>query len=645
MPQSTFDAFIAFDPTNPSIVAANAAVTLYAPGDSSKTPLPITDLTDVELPNPLATNDLGAFPAFRAPVDRVAWSGGGMSGVLSSYDKVLSTATEAAVRAADSERNTEEAAQRAEQAAGLVRAPADTVMKTVIDSPTSETADALERFVAERTDGRFARTDDPRNTFSGLGALAAAVTAGMNVRNNNAYGKGAMQNLAKGRYNDAFGLEALFSLDGTGYTEATQHATRNSAFGSNSQRFNKTGWNNISMGRNSMQCNVTGTDNVALGSGSMAGLAPIGLGGIIENQLPMNVKQCTAVGVSTLDYVLGDNNTAYGFQAGRNVKASIGTVAIGAGALAQLDVGTGPNGKYKRDVAWSADFTFTDSLITLTYPGHTLAVGNIVRVVFPFYEAQHLEVTQVDGDSFNLGNRGNSFPDASGKAQITYYMTNTVAKLNNYNTALGFNSLGNLEGSETLPGTSASNTALGLNSMRYMQDGTPAKHVAGSAAIGANSRVSGNDQVQLGAENVTVYAAQPIQVRSDARDKTDVRDTVLGLDFISRLRPVDYRWDRRSEYYELDEDGTISAVHEPDGSRKGERFHHGFIAQEVQQVIEETGVDFGGFQDHKLKGGNDVLSIGYEEIIAPLVRAVQELASQVNQQATQGRSADGGTTI
>ena len=66
-----------------------------------------------------------------------------------------------------------------------------------------------------------------------------------------------------------------------------------------------------------------------------------------------------------------------------------------------------------------------------------------------------------------------------------------------------------------------------------------------------------------------------------------------------------------------------------DGSKKRNRFHHGLIAQEVKSVLDAKGIDFGGFQDHSIKGGDDVLSIGYIELIAPLIKAVQELSAEV----------------
>jgi hypothetical protein len=60
-----------------------------------------------------------------------------------------------------------------------------------------------------------------------------------------------------------------------------------------------------------------------------------------------------------------------------------------------------------------------------------------------------------------------------------------------------------------------------------------------------------------------------------------------------------------------------------DGSKKRNRFHHGFIAQEVGALNV-----FGGYQDLSLNGGEDVKSLGYIEFIAPLTKAVQELSKQ-----------------
>ena len=177
--------------------------------------------------------------------------------------------------------------------------------------------------------------------------------------------------------------------------------------------------------------------------------------------------------------------------------------------------------------------------------------------------------------------------------------------------------------------------ALGEGALANMETGLdPASSTLTNAiAIGAWSRVSGNNQCQLGSSSVSTYAYGSVQDRSDERDKTDIRDTLLGLNFIKALRPVDFRWDYREDYTEIqypdgneEENTPVLIRHEKDGSRKRTRFHHGLIAQEVKSVMDDLGVDFGGYQDHKINGGADVLTIGYAELIAPLIKAVQELA-------------------
>jgi hypothetical protein len=46
--------------------------------------------------------------------------------------------------------------------------------------------------------------------------------------------------------------------------------------------------------------------------------------------------------------------------------------------------------------------------------------------------------------------------------------------------------------------------------------------------------------------------------------------------------------------------------------------------------MDTMGIDFGGYQDHTVKGGQDKLSISYTELIAPMIKAIQELKIEVN---------------
>lgn len=171
--------------------------------------------------------------------------------------------------------------------------------------------------------------------------------------------------------------------------------------------------------------------------------------------------------------------------------------------------------------------------------------------------------------------------------------------------------------------------------------------------LGSNTVVTSANQVQLGNSSTTTYAYGAVQDRSDIRDKTDIQDCTLGLDFINALRPVKYKWDYREDYardlfpllnredYESDE-AYQSALEqqqiereeffqEPvkDGSKTRNREHHGLIAQEFKQVLDNLGVDHAAYQDHSTNGGMDVKSIGYAELIPNLIKAIQEISAKV----------------
>jgi len=164
-----------------------------------------------------------------------------------------------------------------------------------------------------------------------------------------------------------------------------------------------------------------------------------------------------------------------------------------------------------------------------------------------------------------------------------------------------------------------------------------------SSALGFNcaTAIGSDNQVQLGNTATTIFYYQQVQ-RSDLRDKADIRESALGLDFIMALKPVDYKWNYRESYRdpypetndpkELEkwrEKNKFSAVTAGE-DKKRKRYHHGFIAQDVEALIKSTGVDFGGFKDSKFDGGDDVLSLGYNEFIAPMVKAIQELKAELD---------------
>jgi hypothetical protein len=136
---------------------------------------------------------------------------------------------------------------------------------------------------------------------------------------------------------------------------------------------------------------------------------------------------------------------------------------------------------------------------------------------------------------------------------------------------------------------------------------------------------------------------------SDKRDKTDVADLDLGLDYIKALRPVYYRWDKRAWY---DDSGTPHGTsdelntfldYEPDGTRKRNKWEIGLLAQEalaaeklhtskVQVKNSQSGKDLEPTaNDGLVVGGsvNDGYNMSYQVLIMPLIKSVKELDAKI----------------
>jgi len=136
----------AHDPNNPGLVAPNAMVTIFEPGDPAKTPLTLTTLTGEALANPVTVNGLGYGPAFmHATLPQVAWSGGGLTGTFESYQGMRDEAIAARDAAENAASNAAAAQAAAEEASdGLLPANPDL---TVTYNPDGSVASTTENGV------------------------------------------------------------------------------------------------------------------------------------------------------------------------------------------------------------------------------------------------------------------------------------------------------------------------------------------------------------------------------------------------------------------------------------------------------------------------------------------------------------------
>lgn len=372
----------------------------------------------------------------------------------------------------------------------------------------------------------------------------------------------------------------------------------NLSIGQLSMENNTTGFSNLAIGYESMNLNTTGTNNTAIGRSAL--------------RRNLSGSDSVAIGVDALAFSTAGRNTAIGRSALDNLKTGSFNTSIGYKAMQGIAGGAGANINYNTAIG--------DNAMTLLAQGsNNIAIG---------FQAGLCEPN--GGVGSNASN--NVFIGASSGRDTTTAQANVgigyLSLVQNRtgvgHTSVGYNtcqaitaSIGNTAfGYEALrDSTVGLNTAVGYLSM----SGNTA--FTNCSALGANTAVTGNNQVQLGDSATTTYVYGTVQNRSDARDKADIKDTALGLEFIESLRPVDYRWDLREDYRK---DGESLADVVKDGSKKRSRLHHGFVAQELPK-------EFGGVQDHEKDGGEPVLSVGYDEFIAPLVKAVQELSAKVKE--------------
>ena len=116
-----------------------------------------------------------------------------------------------------------------------------------------------------------------------------------------------------------------------------------------------------------------------------------------------------------------------------------------------------------------------------------------------------------------------------------------------------------------------------------------------------------NDTYNLGSASLrwsTIYSNNALNT-SDRNVKNTIVESDLGLDFVKQLKPVSYKWNK--------DDGKT---------------HYGLIAQDIEETVLTEGkkiTDF-GFIDKPEEGK---MGLAYNELISPLIKAVQELSAKV----------------
>jgi hypothetical protein len=272
---------------------------------------------------------------------------------------------------------------------------------------------------------------------------------------------------------------------------------------------------------------------------------------------------------------IGQYNAALGYQSLHSNTIGNNNVALGFTALFG-----NTSGNWNTAVGYSA-LSFNSTGI------NNSAIGNV-----------SLSANTTGSDNTSVGN-GSLFFNYSGSQ----------------NTAVGSHSLSNNQ-------TGSNNTAIGNN--------------AGTSGSFDNTVSIGNDGWLNGASNQAFIGNASTgwiggwvgwSIYSDARMKTKITEEVKGLDFITHLRPVTYY---RSIGIARRISGNKGTAEYPEKYDVEKIQYSGFLAQEVEQAANASGYNFSGLIKPKTK--NDLYSLTYETFVVPLVKAVQEQQSIIEEQ-------------
>lgn len=403
--------------------------------------------------------------------------------------------------------------------------------------------------------------------------------------NNTAIGSFAMQNSDSRTTgitsnNTAVGFSALRGSA----IAANNTGINNTAVGVNAMLNTTSGFNNTAIGLMSLYDNTTGSYNTAIGN----------------EALQTNVGNSRSTAVGFMAMLLSDNRTS-----GRDTyNTAVGTFALHGGNFANLNTGQynsaigdavlffNSSGSYNTGTGSSALYSNTtgtnntgigsNALYSNTTGSYNTAIGTNAGISMTT-AVQNVAIGDNALDS-NIISGGNT---AVGYDALQ-------ATTGDFNTAFGNSSLFSFVSGN-------SNCAFGYNSLLGLTSGV------NNIGIGTNTAVpsaTGSNQIRMGNTAITYAGIQVAwSITSDNRWKSNIQKTDLGLAFINKLNPVSY-------------------FRKNDESKKTE---YGFIAQELEKTLGEFGSSNNGIIT---KDDEGMLSVRYNDLMAPMVKAIQELKTE-----------------
>jgi hypothetical protein len=363
---------------------------------------------------------------------------------------------------------------------------------------------------------------------------------------------------------------------------------------------------NVAVGSQAFGSATAITSCVAIGKGAFANVSTIVRGiAIGEGALggAESADYSVAVGYSSMYNTTGAKNTALGYQSANTVTDGTENTVVGydadastSGAVNQTVIGSETTGVADNSV------TLGNGDVTAVYmaqdSGATIYASNGVFVDDTSF------ITVRDSSAYSAGTGGG----------ISFQGLDSTSGTKQFGTIQGYSIGDNNGGVAILTRDSGSNNlAVIVDNNRAVKPGVDDAYDLGTASLRWDD----------------IFASSGTVNSSDERRKENIKETSLGLDFVNKLKPKEYKW-KDYDYEHIDrQDGE-----EPKTIIKTKTFkrkHQGLLAQDVEKTLKDIGLTNNDFAGLIYDKDADMYGIRYHELIAPLIKAVQELSSKVTE--------------
>ena len=348
---------------------------------------------------------------------------------------------------------------------------------------------------------------------------------------------------------------------------------------------------------------ITSGDSIAGGGGGASSLND--LNDVVFNiaNFSNSLLMCHSTFINTLNGA--NNNIGIGVEAIEDIKSGVNNIAIGHRSLHDIQDNS------NNTAIGGSTYVKSGSTNGVSHDYNT-SIGYISNARF------------IHNTSMGMGAGGNGTINTNGESEYNtlfgYSTFSSTGPSGPGNTSFG-NFAGRISSSAKVVyigryagyrSSGDNNVCIGYQSNYNSGNATSNSNIISLGYQASASAHDVNNEITLGDSNITTLrcATNTIVALSDKRDKTNIKDCNLGLNFIKKIKPVQFTWNRR-------------ILNENDKNYKHNgKTQLGFIAQQLQEVMSNNENEFLNLvNDNNLER----LEIKQNNLIPVIVKALQEL--------------------